>query len=95
MRPRVAIRFAVDGSDTMTVQLTGTLDSACVADIERALCCARRLHKQTVLDMSRVRLIDRPTVQYLVDLIKGDVRLGECPHHVERWLRRESTAAVE
>jgi len=47
-----------------------------------------------VIDLSRVRLIDRPTTQYLADVMDDDVRLANCPDHVERWLVREWNRAL-
>ena len=82
----------LDADGTLTVFLAGTLDAGCVADVDRALESARRLRTPVVLDLSRVRLIDRPTTQYLVDVLQQDVRLANCPDYVERWIRREWTA---
>jgi hypothetical protein len=78
----VAVRPRLDPDGTVTVFLAGTLESA------------RRLHRRIVIDLSRVRLIDRPTTQYLADVMDDDVRLANCPDHVERWLVREWNRAL-
>jgi anti-anti-sigma regulatory factor len=75
---------------TMTLHLAGTLDTTCVPDLERALESARHEHEQVILDFGRLRLIDRPTLQYVVDLIEHDVlSVVNCPDHVERWIHQE------
>jgi len=88
----VAVRPRFDADGTLTVFLAGTLDAGCVADVDRALESARRLHRPIVIDLSKVRLIDRPTTQYLVDVMADDVRLTNCPEHVRLWIYRESGA---
>jgi len=90
----MAVRPRFDADGTLTVFLAGTLDIGCVADVDRALESARRLHRPIVIDLSKVRLIDRPTMQYLIDVMQDDIRLANCPDHVERWLERELTRAL-
>jgi anti-anti-sigma regulatory factor len=80
-----------DPDQTMTLQLTGTLDTTCVADLERALESARHEHTRVVLDCGKLRLMDRPTLQYVADLIgDGVLSLVNCPDYVEVWIHRES-----
>jgi anti-anti-sigma regulatory factor len=74
----------------VTLLVAGTLNSMGVADFDRALDDARRFHRPVVLDLSKVRLIDRPTIKYLIDLMEHDVTLIICPDYVEHWMYRES-----
>lgn len=46
---------------TVTLLLRGTLTAACVADVEGAV--AQQLRTRVVLDLSKVGLVDRPTLQ--------------------------------
>jgi len=79
---------------TMTLQLAGTLDTTCVADLERALESARHERTRVVLDCGKLRLMDRPTLQYVADLVDGGVlSLANCPDYVEVWIHRESASA--
>lgn len=79
-----------DGIGLVTLQLAGTLDMACVADVDHALASAHRSHQRVVLDLGKVRLIDRPTLQYIIDVIQRDVQsVVNCPDHVRRWMERE------
>jgi anti-anti-sigma regulatory factor len=77
---------------TMTLQLAGTLDAMCVADLERALASARGQHMPVILDLAKLRLMDRPTLEYVLDLIEHDeIPVVNCPDYVERWILRAST----
>ncbi len=75
----------------VTLLVAGTLTASAVADFERALDEAKRLQLPIVLDLTFVRLIDRPTLKYLIDVLAHDVRLVVCPDYVEHWMYREST----
>jgi anti-anti-sigma regulatory factor len=75
----------------VTLSVSGTLTTAAVADFERVLDEARRLQRPIVLDLTNVRLIDRPTLKYLIDVMEHDVRLVVCPDYVEHWMYRETT----
>ena len=75
----------------VTLLVVGTLTASAVADFKRALDEARRLQLPIVLDLTYVRLIDRPTLKYLIDVLEHDARLAVCPDYVEHWMYREST----
>jgi len=74
----------------VTLFVAGTLTATVVADFDRAVGDARKLERPVVLDLSNVRLIDRPTLKYLIDLIEQDIQLVICPDYVEHWIYRES-----
>jgi len=84
------IQTNIEPSGAVTLTVGGTFNAAGVADFERALDEARRLSQPVFLDLARIRLIDRPTLRYLIDLLHGDVRLVICPPHVKQWIARES-----
>ncbi len=84
---RVIAETNTDGGTTLL--LAGTLNGSCVADIEAALATARRIPATIALDFSRVRLIDRPMLRYLIDTIEHGVHAVNCPDHVARWIQRE------
>jgi anti-anti-sigma regulatory factor len=85
------IQTRVEATGEVTVVVHGTLNLRSVADFDRALGWARRLHEPVVLDLSDVKLIDRPTLKYLIDLMQRDVQLVICPDYVEHWIYRESS----
>ena len=77
--------------NTVTLSVAGILNAAGIADFDRALGEARQLQRPLVLDLTDVRLIDRPTLKYLIDVMQDEVRLVICPEYVEHWIYREST----
>lgn len=81
----------IDPAGTVTLVVGGTLNAECVADFDRALEYARGQGEHVAVDMARVRLIDRPTLQYLVDTLT-DVRVINCPDYIKRWMKREANA---
>ena len=78
------------GETAVTLFVAGTLTATVVSDFDRAVGNARKLERPVVLDLSNVRLIDRPTLKYLIDLIEQDIQLVICPDYVEHWIYRES-----
>ena len=82
------IQTSIEPSGAVTLAIAGTFNCAGVADFERALDAARRLEQPLFLDLSRITLIDRPTLRYLVDVLRRDVRLVICPPFVEQWIAR-------
>jgi anti-anti-sigma regulatory factor len=83
------IQTSVEATGSVTLSVAGTFNSAGVADFERALLQAQRLQQPVFLDLTRVRLIDRPALKYLIDLLNRDIRLVICPAFVEQWIARE------
>lgn len=85
------IMTCIEPTGAVTLVVAGMFNAVGVADFDRALEDARRLHQPVVLDLSDVRLIDRPTLQYLIDLMEHDINLLICPDFVEHWIYRESS----
>ena len=85
------ISTRVDTTGAVTLAVCGTLNAAHVADFDRALGQVRALERPVVLDLSDVRLIDRPALKYLIDLMQHDVRLVICPDYVRHWIDREAS----
>jgi anti-anti-sigma regulatory factor len=82
----------VEPTGVVTLVLGGTFNASSVADFDRALHTAKQLNQPVVLDLTNVKLIDRPTLQYLIDLLnEHDERLVVCPDYVEHWIDRESS----
>jgi hypothetical protein len=91
------IQTHIEASGAVTLTISGTFNAAGVADLESALERARRLKRPVFLDLTHIRLIDRPTLKYLIDLLQRDVRLITCPAYIERWMARasESDESIE
>jgi anti-anti-sigma regulatory factor len=84
----VQIPIRCDSTGAVILLLAGTLTAACVPDVDRALAAARHARRPVVLDLSKVRLVDRPTLEYLIDVTDDDVRLMNCPEYLHYWMRR-------
>ena len=83
---QIPVRF--DSMGGVILLLAGTLTSACVPDVDRALASARETRRPVILDLAKVRLVDRPTLEYLIDVTDEDVRLMNCPAYLQYWMRR-------
>ncbi len=83
---QIPIRF--DSTGAVILLLAGTLTATCVPDVDRALASAKQARRPVVLDLSKVRLVDRPTLEYLIDVAGDDVRLLNCPAYLHYWMRR-------
>jgi anti-anti-sigma regulatory factor len=83
------IQTRIDPTGPVTFLVAGRVDAACIADFERAFGAARRLGKDIRLDLREVTLVDRPGLQYLIDLACDEVTLVNCPEYVKRWMRRD------
>jgi len=79
----------IEPAGSVTLLVRGTIDGASVADVDQAFVAARRLEKPVCLDLAEVALIDRPSLQYLIDLIRSGVRIVNCPDYIARWIERE------
>jgi hypothetical protein len=86
------IQTTIEPSGAVMLMLAGTFNGAGVADFERALDLAHQLEQPVFLDLTRITLIDRPTLQYLIDVLRRDVRLVICSPSVEEWLARAQDA---
>jgi ABC-type transporter Mla MlaB component len=83
---QIPTRF--DPTGAVILLLAGTLNATCVPDLDRALASAKQLRRSVALDLSRVRLVDRPTLEYLIDVSADDVRFVNCPPYLQYWMRR-------
>jgi anti-anti-sigma regulatory factor len=78
----------LDPTGAVILLLAGTLNATCVADVDRALESAKQHRRPVVLDLSKVRLVDRPTLEYLLDVVSADVRFVNCPEYLRYWMSR-------
>lgn len=58
-------------------------------ELRRAIGKARRMHKQIVIDLGEVTLVDRPSVQFLAEQSRDDIKLINCPEYLQPWIYRE------
>jgi len=86
----VKIATPLDPSGPVTVSLAGKCNGGALGELRRAIDRARRMHRQVVIDMGEVTLVDRPSLQFLAAQACDDVKLINCPEYIEPWISRET-----
>ena len=86
----VKIATRLDPSGALTLVLAGKCNGGCLGELRRAIDKARRMQRKIVIDMSEVTLVDRPSLQFLAEQVRDDVKLINCPEYIEPWISRES-----
>ena len=76
----------------VTLAIAGKCNGGCIGELRRAIEKARRLHKQIIIDMSEITLVDRPSLQFLAAQARDNVTLINCPAYIEPWIAREENA---
>jgi anti-anti-sigma regulatory factor len=86
------LKFAkqIDPTGPVTLTLAGKCSGGSLGELRRAIDKAKRMQKQIVIDMSEVTLVDRPSLQFLAEQARDDVKLINCPEYIEPWISRES-----
>jgi len=83
----IAKRF--DGAGAVTLVIAGKFSGGCLGELRRAIEGAQRMHKEVVVDLSEVTLVDRPCLQFLA--ARHDIKLINCPEYIQPWIYRESS----
>jgi anti-anti-sigma regulatory factor len=84
---KIDIKLDVDGDTTLA--LAGKCNGTALGELRRAIERVRRAHKQVVIDLSEVTLLDRPSLQFLAAQTREDVKLTNCPEYIQPWIYRE------
>jgi hypothetical protein len=66
--------------------LSGRMKAEQVAELEGLF---DRDHRNIILDLEDVRLVDRDAVRFLRDCEADGMRLENCPAYVREWMERE------
>ena len=74
------------GGEAVTFQVNGRFDEASLDELDQSIHAAQHLHKQVVIDLSEVTLVDRKAVAYLSEKTHGGVRLINCPVYLSKWI---------
>jgi anti-anti-sigma regulatory factor len=78
-----------DPEGEVTLVLAGKCNGGSLGELRRAIDKARRAQQQIVIDLSEVTLVDRPSLQFLAEQSREDVRLVNCPEYIQPWIFRE------
>jgi ABC-type transporter Mla MlaB component len=79
---------------SLTVTLAGTIEEAYLPELDKLVRRAGREGRRLSFDLSQVRMVDRPTVVFLVSGAGRGVRLTGCPAYLRRWLDSENRNRV-
>ncbi|HLJ17231.1 MAG TPA: hypothetical protein VKV15_22240 [Bryobacteraceae bacterium] len=85
------IATQLDPAGQVTLALVGCLSEDYLAELERTLESIRRTHKQVLIDLSELTLVDRHSLQFLVAQTQQNTELINCPEYIQPWIFRESS----
>ena len=71
------------------VFLAGCVFEDSLDELARALAAAANGHREVIIDLSEVTLVDRLGLQFLAAQREKDVKLIQCPEYIEPWIDRE------
>ncbi len=70
----------------VTLSLAGKFCGSSLGELRRAIDGARRKHKEVVIDLSEVTLVDRHCLEFLA--ARQDIKLVNCPEYIQPWICR-------
>jgi len=79
-----AARVLTTEQDSLTLAVSGHVSLETTAEIERLI--AKTPHKQIVLDLSEVTLLDRDAAIFLGEELTRGVELINCPPYLIDWI---------
>jgi hypothetical protein len=80
----------IDGAGGVTLMIAGKFGGGCLGELRRAIEGAQRTHKEVVIDLSEVTLVDRQCLQFLAE--RRGIELINCPEYIRPWICRESSS---
>ena len=84
----MTIGKSFDRAGAVVFSITGKFSGATLYELRREIEVVQRAHKEIVIDMSEVTLVDRPCLQFLAR--RQHIRLVNCPEYIQPWIGRES-----
>ena len=86
------IERSADGED-VCFTITGRVEAAHVAELQRLIDEERAAHRPVALDLKEVKLVDRVAVSFFARCKTTGVRLDNCPAYVREWIGHEMDEA--
>jgi hypothetical protein len=72
--------------DRVILAVSGRIETNDLSELKRVI----ESHKPPViLDLKRVKLVDREVVTFLANFETDNGRITNCPAYVRKWIRRE------
>ena len=88
------MRHKLDIAGAVTLTLAGKCNGGSLGELRRAIDKARRLQKRIVIDLGEVTLVDRPSLQFLAEQARDDIKLINCPEYIEPWISRSAQESL-
>ena len=89
---KIATQF--DPAGPVTLALAGKCNGGSLGELRRAIDKARRMQKEIVIDLGEVTLVDRPSLQFLAEQARDDIKLINCPEYIEPWISRSAQESL-
>jgi hypothetical protein len=90
----VKIATQLDPAGPVTLTLAGKCNGGSLGELRRAIDKARRLHRPVIIDLGEVTLVDRPSLQFLAEQAREDIKLINCPEYIEPWISRSAQESL-
>jgi hypothetical protein len=78
----------LDPLGPVIVMLAGKCSGGCLGELRRAIDRARRMQREIVIDLGEVTLVDKPSLEFLAEQSRADIKLVNCPEYIEPWIQR-------
>lgn len=82
------LRIDRSANGEVRLTITGHVDAAHVAELQRLVDAESAGHRPIVLDL-KVKLVDREAVGFLVRCEASGIRLDNCPAYLREWIGHE------
>lgn len=83
------LRIDRSANGEVRLTITGHVDAAHVAELQRLVDAESAGHRPIVLDLKDVKLVDREAVGFLVRCEASGIRLDNCPAYLREWIGHE------
>jgi len=78
-----------DSYGPVVLMIAGNCSGGSLGELRRAIERARRMHREIVIDLGEVTLVDKPSLEFLAEQSRSDIKLVNCPEYIEPWIQRE------
>jgi anti-anti-sigma regulatory factor len=78
-----------EATGAVRLALAGRMHANSLGDLRRAIDRARRKRGRVELDLSEITLVDRASLDFLMQQSKDEIELINCPAYLAPWIARE------
>ena len=89
------LRIDRSANGEVHLTITGHVDAAHVAELQRLIDGESAGHRPLVLDLKDVKLVDREAVGFFVRCEASEISLDNCPAYLREWIRHAANETEE